>query len=115
MDVSGEAADLVIKEGVQITSEVVKMAAGGISTAAALLLAIAKDNYKVVGKTSAKKLAADPTPGVVVPVKREDIPQFQKLAKEYGVLYCMAQKKGLESKTILARAREWLESAGEDE
>ena len=44
MDVSGEAADLVIKEGVQITSEVVKMAAGGISTAAALLLAIAKDN-----------------------------------------------------------------------
>lgn len=100
MDVSGEAADLIIKEGVQITGEVVKMAAGGISTAAALLLAIAKENYKVVGKTSAKKLAADPTPGVVVPVKREDIPQFQKLAKEYGVLYCMAQKRGLESSTV---------------
>ena len=64
---------------------------------AALLLAIAKDNYKVVGKTNSKRLARDPAPAEVIRIKKEDMGQFQKLAKEFGVLFFFAQKKGNKS------------------
>lgn len=94
MDVSAEAADLVVKEGIQATESAVKLAGTGLKNVAALLLALQRQDNKVVGKTSAKRLARDSAPAVVVPLKREDMKQFQKLAKEYGILYFIAQKKG---------------------
>ena len=97
MDVSAEAADLVVKEGIQATESAVKLAGTGLKNVAALLLALQRQDNKVVGKTSAKRLARDPAPAVVVPLKREDMKQFQKLAKEYGILYFIAQKKGTDT------------------
>ena len=97
MDVSAETADLVVKESIQATESAAKLLGSGVKNVAALLLAIAKDNYKVVGKTSSKRLARDPTPAEVIRIKKEDMGQFQKLAKEFGVLYFFAQKKGNES------------------
>lgn len=97
MDVSAEAADLVVKEGIQATESAVKLAGSGLKNVAALLLALAKQDQKVVGQTSAKRLARDPAPAVVIPLKREDMGRFKKLAKEYGILYFLAQKKGSES------------------
>lgn len=94
MDVSAEAADLVVKEGIQATESAVKLAGSGLKNVAALLLALAKQDQKVVGQTSAKRLARDPAPAVVIPIKAEDKAKFQKLAKEFGVLYFFAQKKG---------------------
>lgn len=96
MDVSAEAADLVVKEGIQATESAVKLAGSGLKNVAALL-ALAKQDQKVVGQTSAKRLARDPAPAVVIPLKREDMGRFKKLAKEYGILYFLAQKKGGES------------------
>lgn len=97
MDVSAEAADLVVKEGIQATESAVKLAGTGLKNVAALLLALAKQDYKVVGKTNSKRLARDSAPALVIPLKKEDMGNFQKLAKEYGVLYFLAQKKGNES------------------
>lgn len=97
MDVSAEAADLVVKESIQATESVVKLAGSGLKNVAALLLALAKQDYKVVGKTNSKRLARDPAPAEVIPLKKEDMGRFQKFAKEYGVLYFFAQKKGNES------------------
>ncbi len=97
MDVSAEAADLVVKESIQAAESVLKLAGHGIKNVAALLLALKKEDYKVVGKASIKRLSSDPTPTVVVPLKKEDMKRFEKLAKEYGVLYFMAQKKGNDS------------------
>ncbi len=94
MDVSAEAADLVVKEGIQATESAVKLAGAGLKNVAALLLALQRQDNKVVGKTSAKRLARDPAPAVVIPLKREDMGKFKKLAKEYGILYFLAQKKG---------------------
>ena len=64
---------------------------------AALLLALQRQDNKVIGKTTAKRLARDPAPAEVIPLKKEDMRQFKKLAKEYGILYFFAQKKGNES------------------
>ena len=94
MDVSAEAADVVVRESLQATEAAAKLTLEGMKNVAALLLAIAKQDMKVVGETSAERLARDPAPAVVIPIKAEDKAKFQKLAKEFGVLYFFAQKKG---------------------
>ena len=45
MDVSAETADLVVKESLQATESAAKLLGSGVKNVAALLLAIAKDNY----------------------------------------------------------------------
>ena len=94
MDVSAEAADVVVRESLQATEAAAKLTLEGVKNVAALLLALAKQDMKVVGQTTAKRLARDPAPAVVIPIKAEDKAKFQKLAKEFGVLYFFAQKKG---------------------
>ena len=94
MDVSAEAAAVVVRESLQATEAAAKLTLEGVKNVAALLLAIAKQDRKVVGETTAKRLARDPAPAVVIPIKAEDKAKFQKLAKEFGVLYFFAQKKG---------------------
>ena len=97
MDVSAEAADVVVRESLQATEAAAKLTLEGMKNVAALLLAIAKQDMKVVGETTAKRLARDPAPAVVIPIKAEDKAKFQKLAKDFGVLYFFAQKKGNDS------------------
>lgn len=97
MDVSAEAADVVVRESLQATEAAAKLTLEGVKNVAALLLTIAKQDMKVVGETTAKRLAKDSAPAVVIPIKAEDRAKFQKLAKEFGVLYFIAQKKGNDS------------------
>lgn len=94
MDVGGAAADVVVKEGVELTGEALKLAGAGIKNVAALLLAIRHEHYKLVGKTNAKTLAKDPSPAVVAPLKAEDKKKFQKLARSFGLLYFIPKKRG---------------------
>ena len=100
MDVSGEVADLMVKEGLQAGETAVKLAASGIKNVAALLIALAQSDRKIIGKTSIKKLTKDPSPAMVLPLKAKDVEQFSKLAKEYGVLYVIARPKGKEGADV---------------
>lgn len=100
MDVSAEAADLVVKEGLQATETAVKLAGSGIKNVAALLLALSKQDYKVIGH-SAARLARDPNPPAVVQIRAEDLSRFRKMAaKQYGVLYLPVRKRGDDSGLI---------------
>ena len=94
MDVSGEVADLVAREGIQMSETAIKLAATGLKNVAALLLALARANYKVKGQTSADRLQREGVPAEMLQIKTADIPKFRTLAKEFGVLYCIAQKDG---------------------
>ena len=101
MDVSAEAADLVVKEGLQATETAVKLAGSGIKNVAALLLALSKQDYKVIGQASASRLARDPNPPAVVQIRAEDLSRFRKMAaKQYGVLYLPVRKRGDDSGLI---------------
>jgi hypothetical protein len=100
MDASTEVADLVVKEGVEITEGAIKLAGSGLKNVAALLLALAKQDTKVVGKTTAKRLARDPNAAVVVQITAADTQRFKKLARKFGVLYFFAQKKGNRSGVV---------------
>ena len=93
-DVSAEAADLVVKEAMQVTEGAIKLAGVGLKNIAAFLIAISNQNNKVVGRTTAKRLARDPAPAEIIHLKKEDMGKFQKLAKKYGVLYFFVHKKG---------------------
>lgn len=92
-DVSGETADLVVKETMQITEGAIKLAGIGLKNVAAFLIAISNQNNKVVGKTTARRLARDPAPAEIIHLKKEDMARFQKLAKQYGVLYFFVHKR----------------------
>lgn len=92
MDVSGETADLVVRGAVQVSEEVIKFLGAGAKNLTAFLAAMYSQNNKVVGKTTARRLARDPAPAEIIQLKKADIPRFQKLAKQYGVLYFFVHK-----------------------
>lgn len=100
MDVSGEAADVVVKEGLQVTETSVKLLATGLKHVAALLLALRRGDYKIEGETNSKRLARDPAPPAVMPLRRKDMDAFRQAAKEYGILYFFAQPRGKETEWV---------------
>ena len=97
MDVSAEAADVVVREGLQAADIAARLAADGMKNLAAFLLALEKQDFKVVGETTAKRLARENAPAVVLEIKPDEIDRFKKLAKDYGVLYFMVREKNSHS------------------
>lgn len=87
MEVSGEVAELVVKEGIELSGEAVKLAGQGVVSAAALVAALASDQNRVVGKASVTRLARENSEILVVPIQAEDLKTFDKQAKRYGILY----------------------------
>ena len=95
MEVSGEAADLVMKEGVQISEEAIKLLARGAKNLAALLYALAKDQKKLYGKVNMNRLLREQSPIEVLPLRTEDFDEFKRRAKKVGLLFStILDKKG---------------------
>ena len=87
MSTNGETADMVVRESIQITESAVKLAGLGAKNLAALLMAVAKDNPKLSGKTGLKRLIQDGEELIVFSVKQEDLKGFKMESKRYGVLF----------------------------
>ena len=95
MEVSGEAADLVMKEGVQISEEAIKLLARGAKNLAALLYALAKDQKKLYGMVGMNRLLSEQRPIEVLPLRTEDFDEFKRRAKKVGLLFStILDKKG---------------------
>lgn len=108
MNTSGETAELVVKEGIQITESAVKLAGLGAKNLTALLIAIAKDNPKLSGKTGLKRLIQDGEELTIFSVKQEDLKGFQMESKRYGVLFYPVINKVEKTGTveIMAKAKD---------
>ena len=108
MNTSGETAELVVKESIQITESAVKLAGLGAKNLAALLIAIAKDNPKLSGKTGLKRLIQDGEELTIFSVKQEDLKGFQMESKRYGVLFYPVINKMEKTGTveIMAKAKD---------
>ena len=108
MSTNGETAELVVKEGIQITESAVKLAGLGAKNLAALLIAIAKDNPKLSGKTGLKRLIQDGEELTIFSVKQEDLKGFQLESKRYGVLFYPVINKVEKTGTveIMAKAKD---------
>ena len=86
MDVSGDVADLMVKESIQLTEASIKLLAAGSKNLAALLWALAKDNKKLVGKTGMARLLREGKELKVFRIKESDLQEFRAYAKK-NVLY----------------------------
>ena len=93
MNTSGEVADLMVKEGIQITEATVKMAAVGAKELTALLLALLKDTKKLQGKTNLTNLLKSEKPLCILQIKEKDLAKFTAEAKKYGVLFTAVTDK----------------------
>lgn len=82
MDTSGEVADLMVREGIQITEETVKLLAAGSKNLAALLWALAKDERKLAGMTGMTRLIREGKELKVFRIKESDFEDFKKYAKK---------------------------------
>lgn len=108
MSTNGETADLMVREGIQITESALKLAGLGAKNLAALLIALANDNQKLAGKTNLKRLIHDGEELTIFSVKQEDLKGFQMEAKRYGVLFYPIVNKVEKTGTveIMAKARD---------
>ena len=76
MNTSGEVADLMVKEGIQITEATVKLMAVGAKELTALLLALLNDEKKLQGKTNLKNLLKSEKPLCILQIKEKDLSKF---------------------------------------
>ncbi len=102
MEVSGEVADLLVKEGLQVAELAARLSGKGIVNAAALLAAMVKNNYKVVGKVGIDRLNRENVESVVISIKGTDLSRFEKTAKRFGVLYAAAKNENAEVVHIIS-------------
>ncbi len=93
MNTSGEVADLIVKEGIQITESAAKLTALGAKNLAAIVIALMKDNTQLQGKTNLKQLLKSEKPLCILQIKEADIHKFNSEAKKYGVLFTAVKDK----------------------
>ena len=93
MNTSGEVADLMVKEGLMITEEVVKLTGLGAKNLAAIVIALLKEDNKLQGKTNLKKLLKSDKPLCILQIKESDIGKFNTEAMKYGVLFTAVNDK----------------------
>ena len=87
MNTSGEVADLMVKEGIQITESAAKLAGLGAKNLAAIIMALLKDESRMQGKTNLKQLLKSDKPLCILQIKEADLKKFNSEAKKYGVLF----------------------------
>ena len=92
MDVSGDVADLMVKESIQLTEASIKLLAAGGTSLAALLWALAKEDKKLVGKASMGRLLRENKELKVFQIKESDLAEFRAYAKK-NVLYSVVKDK----------------------
>lgn len=95
MDVSGEVADLMVKESIQLTEASVKMLAAGSKNLAAFLVALARDSKKLSGKTNMARLLREGKGLRVFRIRESDLEEFKKYAKK-NVLFAAVKDKRAE-------------------
>lgn len=93
MNTSGEVADLMVKEGIQITESAAKLAGLGAKNLAAIIIALINDDSKLQGKTNLKQLLKADKPLCILQIKEQDLRTFNAEAKKYGVLFTAVSDK----------------------
>ena len=99
MDTSGEVADLMVKESIQVTEASIKLLAAGSKNLAAFLWALAKDGKKVAGLTSMAQLYRSGRPTALFRIKESDLKEFRAFAKK-NVLFAVPKYKGSKDGTV---------------
>ena len=103
MNGSGEVADLMVREGIQITESAAKLAGLGAKNLAAIVIALLNEDNKLQGKTALKNLLKADKPLCILQINKQELKKFQSEAKRYGVLFTVVTDKTSESCDIIAK------------
>ena len=108
MSTGGDAADQMVRDGIEIVESSVKLSALGAKNLAAIAIALAKDNPKLRGKTNLDRLLKDGKDLQFFPLKISDLREFNQQAKQYGILFTAIKEKNGEGELvdILVRAED---------
>ena len=91
MSTGGDVSEQIVRDGMVVFEELAKIAGGLAKEAIALLAALIKREREGKGPAPVTKLKDHALKTgqelKIFQLKKEDIPAFKKLAKEYGVLY----------------------------
>ena len=90
MNTSGEVADLMVKESIQITESAVKLTALGAKNLAAIVMALVKDDGKTEGIAKLKQMLKTGKQLCIMQIKEADLKKFNAGRPLY-----MRVKKGL--------------------
>lgn len=91
----GEAADLLAKQCIQIAEATAKLAGSGAKNLVAFLYALSKNPHKLQGKTKMQTFIKGCNGAArVFPIRKEDIREFGKYAKQYKLLWAPIKEKG---------------------
>ena len=90
MNTSGEVADLMVRESIQVTESAAKLAGLGAKNLAAIIIALINDDNKLQGKTNLKQLLKADKPLCILQIKEN---KFNQEAKKYGVLFTAVSDK----------------------
>ena len=106
MNTGGDAADQMVKEGLQATEMAVRLSALGAKNLTAIALALARDNPKLRGKTNIDRLLKEGKELKVFPLKASDMHEFQQQARQYGVLFAAIKHKDGDLAEILCKSQD---------
>lgn len=87
MNTSGEVADLMAKEAIQMTESAVKLTALGVKNLAAIVMALANDDGKTEGIAKLKQMLKTGKQLCIMQIKETDLKKFNAEAKNYGIMY----------------------------
>ena len=96
---SGDAAEQVIRIGLDGVEYVIRIAGAGAKNLAALIMAALKTKktqpttIRVSGHERLKRMLKSGQPLDVFPVREKDIKAFTQEAKKYGIVYCAVRDK----------------------
>ena len=87
MNTSGEVADLMAREAIQMTESAVKLTALGVKNLAAIVMALANDDGKTEGIAKLKQMLKTGKQLCIMQIKESDLKNFNSEAKKYGIMY----------------------------
>ena len=93
MSYSGDAAEQVVRMSLEGAEVAARITGQGAKEVAVLLYAVLKDQQKNMGKTRLTSMLRSGKELKVFAVKDEDLVRFSKVAKDYGVLYCVLKDR----------------------
>ena len=93
MNTSSDAAEQIIRISLEGFEVAARLSGSGAKNVAAALVAIAKDQQKVRGKTTLTDMLKSGRPLKVFSIKTEDLQKFSEEAKRYGVLFAAIVEK----------------------
>lgn len=94
MDATEQATDQLARIMLMGSEYTLRLSGSGAKNLAALLMTAAKGNKKTKGKIRLESLLKSGKPLSVFELKKDDISQFAKEAKRYGILYTVIVEKG---------------------